>query len=95
LKTRWWFDPDPSLGIHFKYKSATSPLEIGAVFGYSPGNLPLIGALPSYIPYNDYYPHAAGGFGTTADLIFSKIFQYNPQFDAGWWLGSQFYIKGW
>ena len=88
-------EPDPSVGINIRYKSATSPLQINFSAGLSPANLPGIGDLPSYVPYNPLSPHAAGDFGSAADLLLSvSPLHYNYQIDAGSYWGARFSIIG-
>ena len=90
-----WYDPDPSLGIHLKYTTPTSKTQVGFTFGWSPGNVPLLGALPNYTPITQAAPHAAGDAASLGDLFLSKALNYNPQTDAGWWLGGRFYVNFW
>jgi RHS repeat-associated protein len=90
-----WYDPDPSLGVHLKYTTPTSKTQIGLTFGWSPGNVPGLGALPNYTPITPAAPHAAGDLASPADLFLSSVLGYNKQIDAGWWLGGRFYINAW
>jgi len=88
--TIYWYDPDPSVGIHLKYTTPRKT-EIGFTFGYSPGNLPGIGALPNLTPITPGVLHAAGDL--PADWALSTFAHYNYEPDWGWWVGGRIYLK--
>jgi len=76
-------EPDPSIGFNYRH-IYRSGLELDVSAGFSPKSLPVIGDLPSYVPYSPLTPHAAGPLGSVADLLLSSSpWHYNLQTDAG------------
>jgi RHS repeat-associated protein len=89
--TSYWYDPDPSLGVHFKY-TTPGKTDIGFTFGWSPGKVPIVGgSFPNYTPITPGFQHAAGDL--PADWALSTFLNYNKQIDAGSWVGGRFYVK--
>jgi hypothetical protein len=74
--------------VHLSYTDPAKEVQIGPTFVFSPGNFPRLGAFPNLTPKNANSPHAAGDCGSIGDFFAGKVFRYNEQIDAGFWLGG-------